>query len=188
MGFRHVTNSVHAITKPEDIKGLKIRTMENPVHLETWRLLGANPTPMPVSEVFTALQQHAIDGQENPVVAIYGWKFYEVNKFISLTGHVYSPLTFLYSKKIFDSYSVEDQNLIREVALKTGVRGREIARSDEQRYLKEISSNGGTVIELTSAQKQSFQSATQSVWQTVGKKVGEELITELKGEIAKAPR
>ena len=80
MGYRYLTNSVREIKAPQDVKGLKIRTMENPIHLETWRLLGANPTPMPVSEVFTALKQKAIDGQENPVVAISGWKFYEVNK------------------------------------------------------------------------------------------------------------
>ena len=188
MGFRHVTNSVHPITSPSDIKGLKIRTMENPIHLEAWRLLGANPTPMPVSEVFTALQQHAIDGQENPVVAIYGWKFYEVNNYISLTGHVYSPLTFLYSKKLFDSYSPDDQKLIREVALKTGIRGREIARADESSYLEEIKEAGATIVELTAAQKQAFQEVTQPVWDSVAEKVGDELIEELKTELAKVTR
>ncbi|WP_319560680.1 TRAP transporter substrate-binding protein DctP [Marispirochaeta sp.] len=162
--------------------------MENPIHLEAWRLLGVNPTPMPVSEVFTALQQHAIDGQENPVVAIYGWKFYEVNNYISLTGHVYSPLTFPYSKKLFDSYSPEDQKMIREVALKTGVRDREIARADESSYLEEISEAEATTVELSVAQKQAFQEATQPVWDSVAKKVGEELIKELKADLAKVSR
>ena len=150
MGFRYLTNSVREIKAPRDVKGLKIRTMENPIHLANWRLLGANPTPMPVSEVFTALKQKAIDGQENPVVAIYGWKFYEVNKYITLTGHVYSTLSFLYSKKIFDTYSKEDQDLIRKTAEETGLLGREIARKDEAKYFDDIRKTGTVVItELT---------------------------------------
>lgn len=188
MGFRYLTNSVREIKAPADVKGLKIRTMENPIHLANWRLLGANPTPMPVSEVFTALKQKAIDGQENPVVAIYGWKFYEVNKYISLTGHVYSTLSFLYSKKILDSYAKEDQDLIRQIAKETGLKGREIARSDEAKYIEDIKKTGTCVItELTPAQKKAFQDATLSVWDLVKEKAGEALIKELKEELAKAP-
>jgi TRAP-type transport system periplasmic protein len=189
MGFRYLTNSVREIKAPKDVKGLKIRTMENPIHLETWRLLGANPTPMPVSEVFTALKQKAIDGQENPIVAISGWKFYEVNKYITLTGHVYSTLSFLYSKKIFDSYSKEDQELIRQIAKETGLKGREIARADEAKYISEIAKTGDCVItELTPDQKRAFQEATASVWDLVTKKAGAELVRDLKAELQKAPK
>jgi TRAP-type transport system periplasmic protein len=188
MGFRYLTNSVREIKAPRDIKGLKLRTMENPIHLATWRLLGANPTPMPVSEVFTALKQQAIDGQENPVVAISGWKFYEVNKYITLTGHVYSTLSFLYSKKLLDSYAKEDQELIRQIAKETGIKGREIARSDEVKYIEDIKKSGlATFTELTADQKKAFQNATASVWDVVSEKTGPELIKELKAELAKAP-
>jgi tripartite ATP-independent transporter DctP family solute receptor len=188
MGFRYLTNGVREIKTPKDIKGLKLRTMENPIHLATWRLLGANPTPMPVSEVFTALKQQAIDGQENPVVAISGWKFYEVNKYITLTGHVYSTLSFLYSKKIFDTYAKEDQALIRQIAKETGIKGREIARNDEAKYIEDIKKTGlATFTELTADQKKAFQTATASVWDLVTEKAGPELIKELKAEIAKAP-
>ncbi len=188
MGFRYLTNSVREIKSPKDVKGLKIRTMENPIHLANWRLLGANPTPMPVSEVFTALKQKAIDGQENPIVAIYGWKFYEVNKYISLTGHVYSTLSFLYSKKIFDGYGKADQDLIKRLAKETGLKGREIARSDEAKYIEDIKKTGNVVItELTPAQKKVFQDATASVWNLVQEKVGADLIKTLKEELAKAP-
>jgi len=188
MGFRYLTNSVREIKTPKDIKGLKLRTMENPIHLATWRLLGANPTPMPVSEVFTALKQQAIDGQENPVVAISGWKFYEVNKYITLTGHVYSTLSFLYSKKLFDSYAKEDQDLIRQIAKETGLKGREIARNDEAKYIEDIKKTGlATFTELTADQKKAFQTATASVWDLVTEKAGPDLIKELKAELQKAP-
>ncbi len=188
MGFRYLTNSVREVREPKDVKGLKIRTMENPIHLATWRLLGANPTPMPVSEVFTALKQKAIDGQENPINAIWGWKFYEVNKYITLTGHVYSTLSFLYSKKIFDSYSKEDQDLIRQIAKETGLLGRDIARKDEEKYIEDIKKNSECIIiELTDAQKKAFQDATQSVWGLVQEKVGEGLIKDLKVELSKTP-
>ncbi len=188
MGFRYLTNNVREIKAPQDIKGLKLRTMENPIHLATWRQLGANPTPMPVSEVFTALKQAAIDGQENPIVAISGWKFYEVNKYITLTGHVYSTLSFLYSKKIFDGYSKEDQALIREIAKETGIKGREIARSDEAKYIEAIKKTGlASFTELTKEQKKAFQDATASVWEVVAAKAGAPLIADLKAELQKAP-
>jgi tripartite ATP-independent transporter DctP family solute receptor len=188
MGFRYLTNNVREVKAPQDIKGLKLRTMENPIHLATWRQLGANPTPMPVSEVFTALKQGAIDGQENPIVAISGWKFYEVNKYITLTGHVYSTLSFLYSKKIFDGYSKEDQELIRQIAKETGIKGREIARSDEANYIDAIKKTGlASFTELTNEQKKAFQDATASVWELVSAKAGAPLIADLKAELQKAP-
>jgi tripartite ATP-independent transporter DctP family solute receptor len=86
-GFRQLTNSAHPVKSPADLKGLKIRTMQNPIHLEAFRAMGANPTPMPFSEVFTALQQKTIDGQENPIPTIWLSKFYEVQKYVSMTGH-----------------------------------------------------------------------------------------------------
>ncbi|MBV5349634.1 TRAP transporter substrate-binding protein DctP, partial [bacterium] len=90
-GFRHMTNSKRPINKPEDMAGLKMRLMENPVHMETFKVLGANPSPMPFGELFTALQQKTMDGQENPLLIIKTSKFYEVQKYLALTGHFYSP-------------------------------------------------------------------------------------------------
>ena len=187
MGYRNLTNSARQVVTPAEVKGLKIRTMENPVQLATWRLLGANPTPMPVSEVFTALKQHAVDGQDNPLSAIYGWKFYEVNKYITLTGHIYSPLLFLFSKSIFDSYPKADQELIRQVAKETAIRGRAIAREQDTKYLDEIQKSGlVTITTLTPAQKKAFQDATMPIWDLVEKSAGSDLISELKAEVAKA--
>jgi tripartite ATP-independent transporter DctP family solute receptor len=183
LGFRHVTNSKRDIRTPDDLKGLKLRTMENPIHIATWRALGVNATPMPVSEVFTAIQQGAIDGQENPVSAFYGWKIHEVNKHITLTGHVYSPNTVLVSKKIWDTYDQETKNILMEAGKASAKRSREIARSQESTMLKEMTDGGCTVIELTDAQKAPFQEATQSVWAMVEEKVGKDIFAEIKNAV-----
>lgn len=175
MGFRQTTNSKRDIKKPEDLQGLKIRTMENPVHIATWRALGTIPTPMPVSEVFTAIQQGAIDGQENPVAGFYGWKIYEVNKHISLTGHVYSPNTILVSKTIWDTYDEETKKIISEVGKETAVLSRKIAREQEGKLLKEMEDSGCTIINLSDEEKIPFQKATAAVWDDVSKRVGKDM-------------
>ncbi|MFA6506302.1 MAG: DctP family TRAP transporter solute-binding subunit, partial [Treponemataceae bacterium] len=90
-GFRQLTNSAREVKTPADLKGMKVRTMQNPLHLAAWKALGANPTPMAFSEVFTAMQQKTIDGQENPIPTIYLQKFNEVQKYATLSGHIYSP-------------------------------------------------------------------------------------------------
>lgn len=111
-GFRNITNNKKAISRPEDVKGMKIRTMENPLHQETFRILGATPTPMAWGEVFIALQQGTIDGQENPLVIIDTAKIYEVQKHISLTGHFYSPAVMLMSKQVFDELAPDIQEAV----------------------------------------------------------------------------
>jgi tripartite ATP-independent transporter DctP family solute receptor len=186
LGFRNVTNSKKDIKTVEDLKGLKLRTMENQIHIAMWKSLGVNATPMPISEVFTAIQQGAIDGQENPVSAFYGWKIHEVNKHITLTGHVYSPSTFIVSKKIFDTYDKETQDIIMEAGKATCLRSREISRAQEADLLKEMIDSGCTVTELTESEKAPFQKATESAWDLVEKEVGPDLIAELKAEVAKA--
>jgi len=111
-GFRNVTNSKRPIVHPADLKGLKIRTMENPIHQYTFEYFGATPTPMAWGEVFLALQQGTIDGQENPLVIIDTVKVYEVQKYISLTGHFYAPAVFMLSKQVFDTYPKDVQEAI----------------------------------------------------------------------------
>jgi tripartite ATP-independent transporter DctP family solute receptor len=183
MGFRHVTNARRDIRTPDDLKGLKLRTMENPIHIATWRALGVNATPMPVSEVFTAIQQGAIDGQENPVSGFYGWKIHEVNKHISLTGHVYSPNTILVSKRVWDTYDQPTKDIILEAGKATAKRSREIARVQEALLLDEMKGTGCTIIEFTDAQKRPFQQATSSVLDLVSERVGPELFNSLKKEL-----
>ena len=111
-GFRHVSNNKKVIAHPGDLAGVKIRTMENPIHQATFKLLGATPTPMAWGEVFIALQQGTIDGQENPLIIFSTVKIYEVQKHLSLTGHFYSPSPFLMSKQVFDSFDKDIQDAI----------------------------------------------------------------------------
>src|SRR5512139_288861 len=115
-GFRQITNSVRPIQKPEDLKGIKIRTMENKVHLSAFRAFGASPTPMAWSEVYTALQQKTIDAQENPIAIIYFQKIYEVQKYLALTDHFYSPTPLLMSLKAFHSLPTSIQRIMLDTA------------------------------------------------------------------------
>ncbi|MBV16387.1 TRAP transporter substrate-binding protein [Thalassospira sp. NFXS8] len=119
-GFRHVTNNVHPVKTPGDLDGLKLRTMENKVHMAAFSGMGAAPTPMAFPEVFSALQQGVVDGQENPVTVISASKFWEVQKYASLTGHVYSPAIFLASPALFEGLSDEQKGWFYEAA-KAGV-------------------------------------------------------------------
>ena len=116
-GFRHITNSRRPIVTPEDLRGIRIRTMENPIHMESFRIMGADPTPMAFGELFTALQQGAIDAQENPYVVIASSRFYEAQPFLSVTGHVYSPVPLLMSRTFYDSLPTDLQQIVREVGL-----------------------------------------------------------------------
>ena len=161
-GFRQLTNSAHAVKTPADMKGLKIRTMQNPIHLEAFRAMGANPTPMPFSEVFTALQQKTIDGQENPIPTIWLSKFYEVQKYVTLTGHVYGPHIFLVGKKLWDSFPAADQKVIAEAAKESAVYQRALNRKMNKDFVDELRKAGVTVTELTPEQHKAFVDAVAS--------------------------
>ena len=115
-GVRHMTNSKRVVNSPDDLKGLKMRTMENPVHVAAYKSFGIVPTPMAFPEVFTALQQGTVDGQENPLSVIMAAKFDQVQKHLTLTGHVYSPAIFLMSKPAFDKLSAADETAFLESA------------------------------------------------------------------------
>jgi tripartite ATP-independent transporter DctP family solute receptor len=141
-GFRHVTNSKMPIAHPADLKGLKIRTMENPVHQATFEHFGATPTPMAWSEVFLALQQGTIDGQENPLVIIDTVKVYEVQKYISLTGHFYSPAAFLISKQIFDSYPPDVQEAIVKAEKEARDWERAYSAQLDEKLVKDLTAKG----------------------------------------------
>src|ERR671910_643455 len=116
-GFRNLTNSRRPVEKWEDFKGLKVRVMQNNVFLDTFKTLGANAVPMAFGEVFTALETKTIDGQENPFVTIETSKFNEVQKYLSVTRHAYTPFLVLYSKKLWDTLSPQEQALLREAAI-----------------------------------------------------------------------
>lgn len=144
-GFRHVTNSKRPIVHPADLKGLKIRTMENPIHQATFELFGATPTPMAWSEVFLALQQGTIDGQENPLVIIDTVKIYEVQKYISLTGILYSPAVFMLSKQVFDSYPADIQEAITKAEKEARDWERAYSEQLDEQLVKALKEKGAEI-------------------------------------------
>ena len=146
-GFRHMTNSKREVKEPEDLKGLKMRTMENPVHIAAYKGLGIVTTPMAFPEVFTALQQGTVDGQENPLSVIMASKFDQVQKYLSLTGHVYSPCIFLMNKADFDKLSADDKKAFLEAA-KAGVKAnRARVDEDDTKGVAELRAKGMDVTE-----------------------------------------
>ncbi len=175
-GFRELTNSKVEVHTPDDVKGLKIRTMENPIHLEAFTQLGAVPTPMAFSEVFTALEQGAIDGQENPIATIYLNKFYEVNGYCSMTNHIYGPKLFLMSKNFYDSLTDEQKEFFDKAAQESAELDRETNRKQCEDYVSELEANGMTVTELTDEEHQAFVDATASVYDKFADEIGQELI------------
>jgi len=177
-GFRDVTNSVHAIKSPADLKGLKIRTMQNPIHLAAWRALGANPTPMPFSEVFTAMQQNVIDGQENPIPTIYLSRYYEVQKYVTLTNHVYGPHILLINKKLFESFPPNDQKIMREAALASAKYQRSLNRKLATDDIAELKKSGMIVTELSPKELAEFKKATLPVYTEWEPKIGKALVEE----------
>ena len=185
-GFRQLTNSAREVKSPADLKGLKVRTMQNPLHLAAWKALGANPTPMAFSEVFTAMQQKTIDGQENPIPTIYLQKFNEVQKYCTLSGHIYSPFLFLINKKLFDSFPAEDQKVFLEAAAAASKFERELNRKMNSEMVDKLRAAGMVVTELTPAQIKVFQDATKSVYDEWVPKIGKDLVAEFQATVAGA--
>ncbi len=146
-GVRHMTNSKRAVNAPDDLKGLKMRTMENPVHVAAYKGFGIVPTPMAFPEVFTALQQGTVDGQENPLSVIMAAKFDQVQKHLTLTGHVYSPAIFLMSKGAFDKLSAADKTAFLEAAKEGAKAGRARVDEDDSKGVAELRSKGMSVVE-----------------------------------------
>jgi tripartite ATP-independent transporter DctP family solute receptor len=146
-GFRNVTNSKRPAKTPEDLKGLKIRTMEAPTHLAIWRAIGANPTPM-AWPIFTQLQQGVIDGQENPIAVIHAAKLPEAGqKYLSLTRHVYSALVFVANKAFVDGLPADQRKVVVDCALTAAKQGRSFIRDNEVKQLAELQAMGMQVEE-----------------------------------------
>lgn len=176
-GFRHMTNSQRSVRSPEDLKGLKMRTMENPIHMEAYKGFGIIPTPMAISEVFTALQQGTVDGQENPVSVIQAWKFDQVQKHLTLTGHVYSPAVILMNKGLWDGLSDEDKQHFLEASKEAVSANRARIDKDEQNGVAYLRSKGMEVVE--DVDRSEFQKALEPVFAGFSKKFGADEIRRL---------
>ena len=156
-GFRNLTNSKVAAKLPQDIKAMKIRTMENEVHLAAWKAFGANPTPMSFMEVFTALQQGTIDGQENPLGIIDGNKFQEVQKYLSLTQHVYTPYILCMNDAKFKSLTDEQKAAILKASAETVDYQRQRSKELENEIIQKVAKEGMEVVELSTDDKSKWR-------------------------------
>ena len=175
-GFRQITNNVRPIEKPEDLKGIKIRTMENKVHLAAFKAFGASPTPMAWSEVYTALQQKTIDAQENPIAIIYFQKIYEVQKYLALTGHFYSPTPLLMSLKAFNNLPKNIQKMMLDTAMECATYERNLLRDNEAKQLVELKAKG---IQVTIPNKKPFQEAVAPVYKEFESQFGKEMVNRI---------
>jgi tripartite ATP-independent transporter DctP family solute receptor len=176
-GFRHLTNSRRPVVKPDDVKGLKVRTMQNPVHIQAFQSIGVQPTPMAFSELFTSLQQGVVDGQENPIPVILSAKFSQVQKHLSLTGHVYSPSLLLMSPKLWNSLSEADRNHFKEAAKVGAAAQRKKVNDDENAGIAQLKSDGMEVV--TNVDGQAFRAAMTPVWAEFAKKYGADNIKRI---------
>ena len=176
-GFRHLTNSQRPVVKPEDVKGLKIRLMENPVHLATFRALDAYPTPMPFGELFTALQQKTVDGQENPLVIIETSKFYEVQNQLALSGHFYSPAILLINKAVWEEKLTEEQRQIfQKAAAEARDWERNYSREMDEKLAATLKSRG---MNVTEPDKKVWKDAVASVYAEFEGTLGKDAIQSL---------
>jgi len=177
-GFRHMTNNKHAVNRPDDLKGLKMRTMENPIHIEAYRQFGILPTPMAFTEVFTALQQGTVDGQENPLSVITAAKLEQVQKYLSLTGHVYSPAVILMNKAQWDKLSAADKQAFGEAAKEAVKANRARIDEDEKRAVGDLRAKGMLIVDPVD--KVPFQTALTPVYSDFAKRFGQDNIDKIK--------
>jgi len=185
-GFRHVTNSRRAINKVEDFSGMKLRVIQNPLFIDTFTTLGANAVPMPFPELYTAMEQKAVDGQENPPATILSSKFYEVQKHLVLSKHVYSTWALLMSKKTWDSLSPEEQKVVQTAAREATAYERKVIREFNTKAVGELRKAGMQVTEFSPEETAKLREKLQPVVTKYSKEFGEATTKELMAELDKA--
>src|SRR5215203_2798285 len=185
-GFRHVSNSRRPITKAEEFSGLKLRVIQNPLFIDTFSALGAAAQPMPFPEVYTALEQRVVDGQENPLATILASKFYEVQKHAVLSNHIYSVWAVLMSKRFWDRLTPDEQKIITEAAKEATDFERKTIRAFEAKALEELKANGMQVTTLPEAEVAKLRDKTKPVWTKFTKEFGEASADEMMGVLNQA--
>jgi tripartite ATP-independent transporter DctP family solute receptor len=185
LGFRHITNGKRAINKVSDIEGLKLRVIPNPINVDWVKALGANPTPLPFPELYAALEQGAVDGQENPIPTINSAKLYEVQKNLTLTGHQYNPQSVVISKKFWDTLSAAEKKVLADAAIESAKFQRDTARNLEASLLANLKKNGMQVTQLSDSEMSILRDKMRPVTAKYGVVVGQDLVKELQGEIEK---
>lgn len=186
-GFR-VLSSNKAINKIEDFKGLKLRTMENKYHVQYWQSLGANPTPLPFSELYLALQQGTVTGQENPYEVIVATKLYEVQKYVIDTNHLFHTITIIMSKNIYDQLTPVEQKLVRDAAREVITWGREQADKRHADRVAILKKNNVQIIKLDEKLLGEMQAKSKPVYDNISKAVGADLVKKLQDAVKEASK
>jgi len=184
LGFRNITNSKRPINKLEDMQGLKLRVIQSPIYLETFSALGANPVPMAFPEVYTGLEQHTIDGQENPFTVIEGSKFYEVQKYLSVTGHIFNPQSFIIGKKTWDRLNNDEKQIIKDAAAEAQVFQREVTAQSMEKARGNLEKHVA-VNDISPEEKDRFRQRVQPVIEKFSKELDGSLVKMMYDEIAK---
>ena len=182
-GFRQITNNRRPIAKVEDIAGLKLRVIQSPIYLDTFQALGANALPMPFTELYTALEQRAVDGQENPVATILASKFYEVQKHLVMSRHIYSVWVLLLSKKTWDGFNADEKKAVTEAAREATLFERKTIRDFGEKALGELKGKGVQVTELSSAEQAKMRDKLQPVVAKFSKEASEATTKEMFAEL-----
>lgn len=173
-GWRHITNNLRPIKTVEDVHGMKLRSQEAPIFVEFVKAIGAVPSVIPFGELYTALEQKVVDGQENPFAQVANNKFYEVQKYLSLTAHTFDVATLLMSTDAFNSLTPELRAIVEESAADATVYQREFAITEAATFLQEIKDNGMEVIE--DVDLESFRQKAESVYYVIADEIGQDII------------
>ena len=172
-GYRHLTNNRRPVMKPEDMAGLKIRVTPDKMRLDTFKALGASPMPINFGELYSAMQQGVVDGQENPFSIIYSSSFYEVQKYLSVTGHIWGSALLCFNSSVWNKISEEDKAIVKKAADKWRDEQRRQTVAQEGEFLQKLKDKG---MEVAEVDKAAFQQAVQSVWNEYEGVFGKELM------------
>ena len=183
-GFRNLTNSKKPVQKWEDFQGVKVRVMQNNIFLDTFKTLGANAVPMAFGEVFTALETKAIDGQENPFVTIDTSKFFEVQKYLSVTRHAYTPFMVLYSKPLWDKLSKDEQGALSACAVQGRDEQRRASRALSDKSLANLKARGMQINEIAPAEQARMRDQAKSVYEKHAGTIGADTVKRMQDTLA----
>ncbi len=184
-GFRNLTNSKRPVNKVEDLSGIKLRVMQNPIFLDTFKATGTNAVPMNFGEVFAALETGTIDGQENPFVTIETSKFNEVQKYLTVTKHAYTPFLVLFSKRIWDTYSADEQKILTDCAVEARSVQRQANRELNEKSFASLKTKGMQINELATAEVNRMRELVKPVYEKHMTTIGQETVNRMFAELEK---
>ncbi|WP_263770485.1 TRAP transporter substrate-binding protein [Propionivibrio soli] len=183
-GFRQLTNSKRPVATMDDMVGLKVRVMQNPVYLDTFKAMGANAIPMPMPELYSALETKAMDAQENPIANIHANKMHEVQKYLSLTNHAYAPYVVLISKALWEKMDSKERDNMRTGCNEARDYQRKLIRTLSADLLQDLKAKGMTVTAVSDAEMARMRERTKPVVDKFIQEIGKDIVAQAQQEIA----